>query len=116
MIVGCAVQERVQTTGFIKEHLMQLLSSKATGMKQRVAVSLAHLLQEDDLAKAYSSYGGADVLLDLVCDIERAGNNPRNWTNAIEALQQVLTVCASKEKARSTEFVPIIPDEKVRLG
>ena len=92
---------------------MQLLSSKATSMKQRMAVCLAHLLQEDDLAKAYSSYGGADVLLDLVCDIDLAENNPHDWTNAIEALQQVMTVCASKEKARSTEFVPIVPDEKV---
>jgi hypothetical protein len=108
------IAERVQNTEFIKEHLMQLLSSKVAGMKQRMAVCLAHLLEEDDLAKAYSSYGGGAVLLELACDVDAAEARPRDWLHAVEALQKVVQLCQAREKARSNSFVPQPPDDKVR--
>jgi hypothetical protein len=103
----------VQTTDFIKEHLMQLLTSKVSGMKQRMAVSLAHLLLADDIAKAYSSYGGSDVLLDMACDVDGSAARPQEWAQAIDALQQVVKICQDREQSQSLSFVPAPPDDKV---
>lgn len=113
------VQDKVQSTDFIKEHLMQLLSSKAEGMKERIAVCLAHLLTDGDLARAYSCYGGGEVLLDLVCSVDGAlevgeGGAPTEWENAVAALKVVVEHCGERESAASVSCGPPPPQNKVR--
>lgn len=114
---GIGLQEKVQSTDFIKEHLMQLLSSKVEGMKERMAICLAHLLLEADIAKAYSSYGGGDVLLDMVCNIDNAleevCEGPTQWEQAMASLSQVLRICEEREKNQSVSRGPPPPGAKV---
>ena len=80
---------------------MQLLSSKTPGMKQRIALCLPHLLEDApaDLARAFSSYGGAAVLLDAVCDVEAAVSKPAEWQQGVEALRLVVQLCEGRARA-----------------
>jgi hypothetical protein len=108
------VQEKVQMTDFIKEHLMQLLRSRTETMQHRLATSLAHLLTSDDLARAYATYGGGAVLLEMVVSPHTAMHDTSAWDAALEALVIVVRLCQERETSHSTSFVPAPPEEKVR--
>lgn len=96
---------------------MQLLSSKTSGMKQRIALCLPHLLIEapDDLARAFSSYGGSAVLLDVVCDVELAQSKPAEWQAGVEALQLVVKVCEEREQERRRAPKVADSEDEVRI-
>lgn len=108
------VQEKVQATEFVKEHLTQLLRSRAVTMQQRLATSLAHLLGTDDLARAYATYGGGAVLLDMLVSPSITLHDTPAWDAALEALILVVKLCQEVETSHSTSFVPAPPEEKVR--
>lgn len=82
-------------------------------MQARLATSLAHLLEADDIARAYGTYGGAAVLLEQACDPELAEAEPPAWERALEALQRVVKSCKERQDKNSTSFVPAPPEEKV---
>ena len=110
------IKERVQSAEhpFIKEHLMQLLMSRSLEMKRRMAICLSHLLEADDIATAYSSYGGSEVLIDMVCDTTAAAAPSKEWRNALEALVPVVEVTQEREKDAIHHIEPCVPDEKAR--
>lgn len=107
------IQERINATPFAKDHLLCLLRSRTPGMQARLATSLAHLLEPDDIARAYGPYGGAAVLLEQACDPELAVSDPPAWERALEALQRVVKSCKERQDKNSTSFVPAPPEEKV---
>jgi quinolinate synthase len=107
------LQEKVQGSDFIKEHLMSLLRSKSLAMRQRMATSLAHLLRSEDIARAYSEHGGAAVLLDVACDADAAVAAPARWESAMAALREVVLVAKKQAKDASSSFVPDAPEKKV---
>jgi hypothetical protein len=107
------MQEKVQATEFIREHLLQLLLSRTVTMKQRLAISLVHLLATEDLARAYATYRGGSVLLDILVLPSITVHNTATWDASLEALIQVVKLCQERETSRSTSFVPAPPEEKV---
>jgi drug/metabolite transporter superfamily protein YnfA len=107
------VQEKVQATEFVKEHLMQLLRSRSVTMQQRLATSLVHLLGNEDLARAYTAYGGGAVLLDLLVLPSITLHDAETWDAALEALILVVKLCQERETSLSNSFVPAPPEEKV---
>lgn len=108
------MQERINATPFAKDHLLCLLRSRTPGMQARLATSLAHLLEPDDIARAYGPYGGAAVLLEHACDPDLAVSDPEAWARSLEALQRVVKSCKERQDKNSTSFVPAPPEEKVR--
>jgi BTB/POZ domain len=114
LIVALVVQEKVQGSNVIKDHLMSLLRSKSLGMRQRMATSLAHLLRPEDISRAYSEHGGAAVLLNMACDVTTASVTPARWESAMAALREVVLVAKKREKDASSSFVPDAPGKKAR--
>eukprot|EP00892_Ulva_mutabilis_P010074 jgi/Ulvmu1/7439/UM036_0100.1 len=110
------ISERINATAFAKDHLLCLLRSRTPGLQARLATSLAHLLENDDIARAYGTYGGAGVLLEQACDPELAESDPAAWDRALEALQRVVKSCKERQDKNSTSFVPAPPEEKVYIG
>ena len=94
---------------------MQLLRSRTVSMQQRLANSLAHLLGPDDLTRAYATYGGAAVLLDMIVLPAITLHHSPTWDAALEALMIVVRLCQERETSHSTSFVPAPPEEKVCL-
>lgn len=110
------MQERINATPFAKDHLLCLLRSRTPALQVRLATSLAHLLEPDDIARAYGPYGGAAVLLEQACDPAVAASDPPAWERALEALQRVVRSCKERQDKNSTSFVPAPPEEKVRAA
>lgn len=105
--------EKVQKSKTAKWHLMPLLRCGSHGMRQRVAASLAHLLQPDDVALAYTFYGGLGVLLDMVFAPPVIGCASPSETLATAALNRVVAVCQEREASMSSAFIPSEPEKKV---
>jgi hypothetical protein len=122
------LQEKLNGNAAAKEHLMILLRSPTPGMKERIATALAHLLNKDDLARAYLFYGGLSVLLDSACPgawdtlraapvLEEGSSEETAFLKvqglAVEALEKLTAQCRSAE-ASSNSYIPLEPEKQVR--
>jgi len=74
--------------GRVLQYLIYLMRTSAMDDRQRIAVALAHLCNEEDQRNIFMDQGGLDILLDMLAPPTGARENPYRNKNALPQNQK----------------------------